>query len=76
MVITSGLLELYRCIVENVEYLNYLGSIITNDARSTREIKCWISMAEAEFNKKRSLVPKFKEETSKMLRFELSFLWC
>jgi len=30
---------------ENVEYFNYLGSMTTNDARCTWEIKSWIAMA-------------------------------
>jgi hypothetical protein len=38
--------------LENVEYFNYLGSMITNDAKRTREIKSRISMAKAAFNKK------------------------
>ena len=38
--------------VENVEYFNYLGSMITNDARCTREIEYRIAMAKAAFNKK------------------------
>jgi hypothetical protein len=37
--------------LENVEYFNYLGSKITNDARCTREIKSRIAMAKADFNK-------------------------
>jgi hypothetical protein len=40
---------------ENVEYLNYLGSMITNDARCTREIKSRTAMAKAAFNKKKAL---------------------
>jgi hypothetical protein len=31
--------------LENVEYFNYLGSMITIDARCTLEIKFWIVMA-------------------------------
>jgi hypothetical protein len=38
--------------LENVEYLNCLGSMITNDARCTQEIKCRIVKAKAAFNKK------------------------
>jgi hypothetical protein len=38
--------------LENVEYFNYLGSMITNDARCTGEIKSRIVMAKAAFNKK------------------------
>ena len=37
---------------EGVEYFNYLGSMITDDARCTLEIKCRIAMAQADFNKK------------------------
>jgi hypothetical protein len=43
--------------LENVEYFNYLGSMITNDARCTREIKSRIAMAKATFNKKTTLSP-------------------
>jgi hypothetical protein len=35
---------------ENVEYLNYFGSVILADARFTCEIKSRISMAKAAFN--------------------------
>jgi hypothetical protein len=41
--------------LENVEYFNYLGSMITNDARCTRELKSRIAMAKAAFNKKKTL---------------------
>jgi hypothetical protein len=41
--------------LENVEYFNYLGSMITNDARCTSEIKSKIAMAKAAFNKKKTL---------------------
>jgi hypothetical protein len=41
--------------VENVEEFNYLGSMITNDARCTRKIKARIAMAKAAFNKKKTL---------------------
>jgi hypothetical protein len=41
--------------VENVEEFNYLGSMITNDARCIREIKARIAMAKAAFNKKKTL---------------------
>jgi hypothetical protein len=42
--------------VENVEEFNYLGIMITNDARCTREIKARIAMAKAAFNKKKTLL--------------------
>jgi len=65
---------------ENVEYFNYLGSMITNAARCTCEIKSRIAMAKAAFNKKVTLHQKtelqFKEETSKLLHLENSFVWC
>jgi hypothetical protein len=41
--------------VENVEEFNCLGSMITNDARCTREIKARIAMAKAASNKKKTL---------------------
>ena len=43
--------------LENVEYLKYLGSILTNDGRFTREIKFRIAMAKATFNKKKTSLP-------------------
>jgi len=41
--------------LENVEYFNCLGSMITNDARGTQEIKSRIAEAKAAFNKKKTL---------------------
>jgi hypothetical protein len=38
-----------------VDYFNYLGSIITNDARYTREIKSRTAMAKAASNRKKAL---------------------
>jgi hypothetical protein len=38
--------------LENVEYFNYLDSMITNDARCTCEIKSSAAMAKAAFNNK------------------------
>ena len=38
-----------------MEYFNYFGSLITNDARCTREIKPSIAMATAAFNKRRPI---------------------
>jgi len=37
---------------ENVEYFSCSGSILTDDARYTREIKSGIAMEKAAFNKK------------------------
>jgi hypothetical protein len=64
---------------ENVEYFNYLGSMITSDARCAGEIKIRIAMAKAAFNKKKCHQQtglKFNEETSKVLHLEHSFVWC
>ena len=41
--------------MENVECFKYLGSMLTNDGRYTREIKSRIAMAKAAFNKKKTL---------------------
>ena len=41
--------------LENVEYLKYLGSTLTNDGRYTCEIKSRIAVVKAAFNKKRAL---------------------
>ena len=41
--------------LENVECSKYLGSLLTNDGRCTREIKSRIAMAKAAFSKKRTL---------------------
>ena len=38
--------------LENVEYFNNLDSMITNDARYTREIKSRNAMAKTAFNRK------------------------
>jgi hypothetical protein len=54
--------------LENVEYFNYLGSMIKNGARCTREIKSRIVMAKAAFNKKKIV---FTSNTGLHLRKEL-----
>ena len=41
--------------LENVECFKYLGSMLTNDGRYTREIKSRIAMAKAAFSKKKTL---------------------
>jgi len=41
---------------ENVEYFNNFGSMITNDARSTREVKFRITKAKAAVSKKKNLI--------------------
>jgi hypothetical protein len=65
---------------ENVNYFICLGTMITNDARRTREIKYRIAMVKAAFNKKKTLYQQIKlnmEEAYKMLHLEHSFvLYC
>ena len=39
-----------------MECFKYLGSLLTNDGRCTREIKSRIAMAKAAFNKKKTLI--------------------
>jgi hypothetical protein len=39
----------------NLEYFSSSGSMITNDARCTRDIKSWIAMANTAFNEKTTL---------------------
>jgi hypothetical protein len=62
-----------------VEYFNYLGIMITNDAKFTHEMKYGIAMAQAAFRKKKTFCPqiglKFKEETNQVLQLVHSFVW-
>jgi hypothetical protein len=39
--------------LENVEYFSYLSTLVTNDARCTREIQSRIAMTKAALNKKK-----------------------
>ena len=41
-----------------MEYFNYLGSMITNDARCTREFKSSTAIAKAAFSKKKALLTR------------------
>jgi len=45
---------------ENVEYFNYLGSVITSHARCTRGIKSSIARAKAAFDKKALFTSKLE----------------
>jgi len=68
---------IYQKQPENVEYFNYLGNMITNDARCVSEIKSRIALAKATFNKMKVLFTsknglKFKDEISKKLHLEYS----
>ena len=42
-------------LLKSAESFEYLGCILTNDGRSTCEIKCSIAVAKAAFNRKRAL---------------------
>jgi hypothetical protein len=54
--------------LENVEYFNYLGRMITNKTRYTREIKSRNAMTKAAFNMKKTLFSsKFDENLRKKL---------
>ena len=63
---------------ENMEYLNYVGRIITNDARCTQEVKSRIVMVKAfqleedSFHQHFGL--KFKEETIRVPHLEYCFV--
>jgi len=63
-----------------VIYLSYFGSVITKDARYTREVQSRIVVARAAFNKKKTFHQqfrfKFNKKISKMLRLELTCVWC
>jgi hypothetical protein len=66
---------------ENVEYFNYLCSMITNDARSTREITSRNAMTKAAFDKKKDIfTSKFDLNVRKKLLkcyiLEHIFVWC
>jgi len=67
--------------LENVECFKYLGSMLTNDGRCTREIKSKIAMAKAAFSKKKTLFTSkldlyLRKKTNKMLHLEHGFVWC
>ena len=66
--------------MENVEYSDYLGNMITNDARLTCKSKSRIVMEKVTRKRKKSFYQqiglKFKEETTKVLHLEHIFLWC
>jgi hypothetical protein len=55
-----------------VEYFNYLGSIITNDARCTREMISKIVMAKAAFNRENIL---FSRKLDLRKTLEKCYIW-
>jgi hypothetical protein len=67
--------------LENMEYFNYSGSMITNDAMCTREIKSKIAMAKAVFNKKKTLFTSkldlnLRKKLVKCYIWSIAFVWC
>jgi hypothetical protein len=60
--------------VENVEEFNYLGSMITKDARCTREIKARVAVAKAAFNKKKTLFTS-KSDLELMKKLVKCYIW-
>jgi hypothetical protein len=74
--------ELYKLRImkgqKQQEYFNYFGSMITNDARCTREIESRIVMAKAAFNRKKTIFFNkqigLKAETTIVLHLERSTL--
>jgi hypothetical protein len=48
--------------LDNVEYFNCLGTLITNRARYTSEVKPRICIAKAELNKRKILELKFMDK--------------
>jgi hypothetical protein len=64
--------------MEKVVYLNYLGSLIINDARYTHEIKSRTAMARIAFKKKMTLFntnwTEFKEKAFEMVHLEHSYI--
>ena len=60
--------------MENMECFKYLGSILTNDGRSTCDIKSRIVMAKAAFHKKKAL---FTSKSKSYLRNQLvkCYIW-
>jgi hypothetical protein len=67
--------------LQTVEYFNYLGSMITNDARFTHQIKSRIAMAKSAFNKKENLftsklVLNLRKKLVNCYILGIAFLWC
>jgi len=63
--------------LENVGHFNYLGSIITNNARCTCEIKSMTVIAKAEFNKKTLFISKLDLNLRKKIaELKQGFVWC
>jgi hypothetical protein len=67
--------------LENVESFKYLGSMLTNDGRSSCEIKSRIATAKSVFNKKKTLFTRkidleLRKKPVKFYIWSRAFLWC
>jgi hypothetical protein len=67
--------------MEQVEHFNHLGSTITNDAGSTREITSTIATVKAAFNKKvffwyQQIGIELQKETGTLIHLVHSFVRC
>ena len=67
--------------LENVECFKYLGSLLTNGGRCTREIKSRIAMAKAAFSKKKTLFTSkldlnLRKKLIKCYIWSMAFVWC
>jgi hypothetical protein len=74
---------LYEKQPQNVEHFNYLVSMITKDAKCSREIKSRIAVAKAAIDKKKKKKNLFTNRLdltlrnkSKMLLLKYCFVWC
>jgi hypothetical protein len=61
--------------LDNVEYFNYLVSMITNDARCTCEIKSRIAMAKAAFKKKKKTLFTSKLDLNLRKKLVKCYIW-
>jgi hypothetical protein len=66
--------------LENVDYFQYLGTIITDDARCTLQIISKIAMEKAPFSMEKTYHQQtgliLREEIGRVLHLEHSFTWC
>jgi hypothetical protein len=61
--------------LENVECFKYSGSMLTNDGRSTCEIKSRIDMAKAAFNKKKRTLFTSRLELNLRKKLVKCYIW-
>ena len=61
--------------LESVECFKYLGSMLTNDGRCTREIKSRIAMEKAAFSKKKNALFTSKLELNLRKKLIKCYIW-